>query len=217
MPSWQSLTEPISSPEPSGLLPEDMRGKWSPYVALKARPFKSASILPLRHVHCHGCNSLSAVPAAALSALCSQCHTHLQMGDYILRSGSRRNKIRTQGNITIAEGAYFSRLDLICNNLIMRGDGDGSISCRGSLIIYSSPSISQPLTVSKLDLRRGSSLSLSSGAHVEEAEIHGILRGFISATGRIVVKRGGSLHGDCRAKDLILEPGAQHIGRFDRI
>lgn len=219
MASWQSLTDPISSPEISGLLPEDEWDQWVPNIARKTRigAHYSQRSVPTRQVLCHNCEQQADVPARALSALCPHCHSHLQMGNFVLKSGMRRTKLRTQGDVVIASTAHLSRLNIICTNMVMKGVADGFITCRGKLTVYSSPHITESVRAGHLDLRLFSHLTLDKGIHVENAELRGELKGFIHAEGIIRIKRGGVLRGDCRARVLQIAPGGVHEGHFEQI
>ena len=220
MPSWQSLTRPIVCPEISGLLPEEDRGHWIPDKTIRARGHRvdyAMRPLPMVELVCHSCSQKIQVPARALSALCPLCRTHLQLGDYILKTGTRRSKVHTLGNVMIAANACLSRLNIICQDLTMKGTGDGSIQCKGRLCIYSKPVITQAVQANTLELRRGSHLKLEQDMHVQDAEIYGQLTGFIHASGRVHVHRGAILHGDCRALVLTIDPGGQHLGHFEQL
>ncbi|MFI3243878.1 MAG: polymer-forming cytoskeletal protein [Akkermansia sp.] len=219
MASWQSVTDPIISPEISGLLPEDEWGNWVPNIARKRRLMRDYAErkVPTRRVQCHQCEKFADVPLRALSAICPFCHTHLQMGDFVLKSGMRRNKLRTQGDVVIHADANLSRLNLVCTNLVMKGVGDGYINCRGKLTVYSKPHMHQSVKAGHLDMRLFSELRLENGIHVEKADIRGELRGFIHATGVVRIRRGGVLIGDCRALVLQIDSGGRHIGHFEQI
>ncbi len=219
MASWQSVTNPIVSPEISGLLPEDEWGRWVPNIARKKRIMQDYAQrqVPTRQVLCHQCEKMADVPLRALSALCPHCHTHLQMGDFVLKSGMRRTKLRTQGDVVIAANVCLSRLNIVCTNMVLKGLADGYIHCRGKLTVYGDPHMTQSVKAGYLDLRLFSHMTLDHGIHVESADIRGELKGFIHATGVVRIRRGGVLRGDCRALVLQIDSGGRHEGRFEQI
>lgn len=219
MASWQSLIDPIVSPEASGLLPREDWGTWVPQMTRrKILKADYAQHQPRqREVICHHCDKRATVPARALSALCPHCYTHLQMGNIVLKEGGRRTHLRTQGDVLIPSDITVSGLNVVCNNLIMKGKGDGLIHCRAKLCVYGSSTMTQAVRAGKLELRLFSHLQVEKGIYVEDAEIRGDLTGFIHATGVVRIRRGGVLRGDCRALVLKIDAGGVHEGHFEQL
>lgn len=208
----QFETEVMICDTASRLLPEEDWGTWSPSIPREPRPLP----LPIsqKRVTCFQCGQLSYVPLSALSAICSHCRIHMQLSNVLLRANSRRRRLETQGDITVASGAQLHELKLKCQNLTMKGEADGEFFCRGTMRVYASLRLSRALEAGVLELRRAAQLVAERGAMVGDAVLRGKFIGLLNAKGVIRVKRGGLLQGDCRATSLIVESGGRHIGSF---
>lgn len=212
MPEYR--TEPLISPANSGLLPEGERNR---RVALTSfHPTTRSKSIPQKTITCYECGKQSEVPAAALSANCIHCHAHLNMADIELKPGSRRLTIRTLGDVTVPTDTVLSHATIICRNLTMHGRVSGSFRISGTMALYNSLSIESQVKAEKLIIGKGSQITLSRGAELGSAEIYGRLTGDLQVRDRVTVHSGGSLTGDCRAVERLLEPGASHEGIFTR-
>ncbi len=207
-------TEPLIVPTVSGLLPEGERNRRVALTSLSAG--QPRAVVPQREICCYECGRHSHVPAAALSAQCIHCHTHLNMGDVELKAGARRLTVRTLGDVSIAAGAVLSNLSIVCRNLHVHGRGVGSFRCSGRLVVATSLALPGSVEAAELIVERGCELSLQQVAQVRRARIRGRLTGRLNAQGAITIARSGRLVGDCVAEELTIEPGGSHRGSFTR-
>jgi len=205
-------TVAIISDAPSRLLPQEEWGTWTPSIPRVACPLPKP--ISQKRVTCFQCGLFSYVPLTALSSICSHCRMHMQLSNVLLRANSRRRRLETQGDITVAAGAQLHNLKLKCQNLTMKGEADGEFYCRGTMRIYGSLRLSHALEVGVLELRRGALLLAERGAMVGDAVLRGKFIGLLNAKGVIRVKSGAVLEGECRATNLIIESGGRHVGSF---
>ncbi len=215
MPTTSSIKALVSE-DPSGILPEEDWGKWIPRIE-GTRRLRLPVMPEMRSVICYNCERETAVPAKALSALCSLCRSHLMLTNVVLRQGSARPNVSTIGNISIAKGANLSGLKLNCNNLHVQGTIDGQLRCRAKLTMSHDNKLTKKPQVGTLLVERGVTLKLPAGIDAEEIIIKGELHGDITATHSIKLESGGSLHGDCHTPSLeIAALTAVHHGRWQQ-
>lgn len=213
MPEFRA--EPLIVPVSSGLLPEGERNRRVALTSFSSRE-KRASI-PTRQVTCYECGRQSHVPAAALSANCIHCHAHLRMTDVEMKAGSRKLTVRTLGNVTVRDDAVLSHVSVVCNNLHMYGRASGTFRCSGVAHIFSEVEISGGVSADKLAILKGANVTFAQAAVAREIKVQGRCVGNLKATERIRLKKGAAVEGDCTTPNLIVEPGAQHLGRWVRI
>lgn len=203
-------TEPLIVPVDSGLLPAGERDRRVALTSFRSEPAQRVQI-PMREVVCYECGKTSQVPAAALSASCIHCHSHLNMADMEVRPGTRRLTIRTLGNVRVPSSTRLSNLSVVCHDMVVQGRVSGSFRCSGVLTLSSSTRIEGSISASRLVVEKGVEVELSVGAAAESAEIHGSLKGRLQCKGLLHVHRGGSYEGVCKAADVQVDPG----GHFD--
>jgi hypothetical protein len=131
----------------------------------------------MRDVTCYECGKESQVPAAALSANCIHCHTHLNMADVEIRPGSRRLTVRTLGNVHVPAATVLSHLSVVCNNMDVDGRVSGSFRCTGTLSLNASMVLDGAVSAGKLVVDKGAEVELTVGAAAEQVEIYGRLEG----------------------------------------
>ena len=202
-------TEPLIVPTVSGLLPAGERDR---RVALTSFRSEDERVqVPMRTVTCYECGMECQVPAAALSANCIHCHSHLNMADVEIRPGSRRLTIRTLGNVHVQSGTKLSNLSVVCHNMEVDGRVSGSFRCTGTLSFNTSTRVEGSISAGKLVVDKGAEVELTVGAAAESAEIYGRLTGRLQCKGLLHVYRNGAYAGVCKAADVQVDPG----GSFD--
>ena len=201
-------TEPLIVPVVSGLLPIGERDR---RVALTSFSSEDGRVqVPMRDVTCYECGKESKVPAAALSANCIHCHTHLNMADVEIRPGSRRLTVRTLGNVRVPAGTVLSNLSIVCQNMEVNGRVSGSFRCSGTLDFNASVCVEGSISAGKLVVDRGAEVELAVGAAAETVEVYGCLKGRVQCKGVMHIYRGGSFEGICKAADVVVEPGGRY-------
>ncbi len=213
--NWQDLLPPLLVNEPSGILPREDWGTWSPRVTVP-RYWRSINQPEKRSVTCYECEQSCDVPMRALSALCPHCRSHMQLVDITVKPTSRRSHINTQGKITISSDCRLSNLRLQCNKLVIKGNIDGLINCRGELVISGSPTLTQPLRAGKLIITSTGRLHAHAAIHADEVIIHGSLEGYVHAKHSLRIAAGGNLQGNCRSPVLSIAPKGNHVGRWEQ-
>ena len=168
--------------------------------------------VPTREVVCQVCGRRSRIPIAALSAHCVHCRSHFETADYVLRSGTRHRALRTLGRVTIPEDAELSHLDIMCSDLVISGKISGRFRATQKLELCGRANVSGELSAVFLSVPFGARVTVDPSAMVQDAELHGEMRGRLIAKGQVRVYAGGKLLGDCRARKLLLDPGAMHEG-----
>lgn len=203
-------TSPLVVATVSGILPADERDRrvaLSSFAASAERP-----AVPMREVVCYECGKRTSVPAAALSANCTHCHTHLNMVDVELKPGSRRLTIRTVGKVTVQPDTVLSHLSIVCSDMHVGGQVSGSFRCFGTLTFANSMRVEGVVKASHLIVEKGAEVVLAEGAEVKSAFISGRLSGVLEARGPVTVARGGELLGTCRSPQLEVQPGGRYSG-----
>ncbi len=213
--NWQDLLPPMLVNEPSGILPREDWGTWSPRVTVSRR-WNVSNQPATRCVTCYECEELCDVPIRALSALCPHCRNHMQLVDVTIKHNSRRSHINTQGKITITSDCRLSNLRLQCNKMLIKGNIDGLINCRGELVISGSPTLTQPLRAGKLIITSTGNLYAHAGIHADEVIIHGTVHGYVHAKNSLRIAAGGTLQGNCRGSVLNIAHKGNHIGRWEQ-
>lgn len=165
----------------------------------------------MRTVTCYECGMECQVPAAALSANCIHCHSHLNMADVEIRPGSRRLTIRTLGNVHVPPNTVLSNLSVVCHNMEVNGRVSGSFRCTGELSFNASTRVDGAISAERLVVDKGAEVELVAGAAAEKADIYGRLVGRLQCKELLHIYRGGSYEGVCKAADVVVDPG----GRFD--
>lgn len=201
-------TEPLIVPVVSGLLPIGERDR---RVALTSFSSEDGKVqVPMRDVTCYECGKESQVPAAALSANCIHCHTHLNMADVEIRPGSRKLTVRTLGNVRVPAATVLSNLSIVCQNMEVNGRVSGSFRCTGTLDFNTSVCVEGSISAGKLVVDRSAEVELAVGAAAESVEVYGSLKGRVQCKGVMHIYRGGSFEGICKAADVVVEPGGRY-------
>lgn len=203
-------TEPFVVATVSGILPADERDR---RVALSSfAPAENRPAVPMREVICYECGKRTAVPAAALSAACTHCHTHLNMNDVDIKPGSRRLTVRTVGKVTVLPDTVLSHLSVVCSDMRILGQVSGSFRCFGTLTFANSMRVEGKVKASHLIVEKGAEVVLAEEAEVKTAYIGGRLSGVLRAQKLVTVPRGGALIGTCLSPKIEVEPGGRYSG-----
>lgn len=206
-------TEPLVVTSVSGLLPPDERDR---RVALSSfAPSASRPAVPMREVRCYECGKRTSVPAAALSAACTHCHTHLNMTDVELKPTSRRLTIRTVGKVNVQPDTVLSHLSVVCSDMMIHGQVSGSFRCSGTLTFANSMRVEGRVKASHLVVEKGAEVVFTEGAEVKTAVVAGRLSGLLNARSLVTVPRGGALVGTCICPKIDVEPGGRYSGTAD--
>ena len=208
-------TEPLVVSVPSGLLPEGERDRRVALTSFSARG-KRVDV-PQREIVCYECGERTQVPAAALSANCSHCRTHLKMTDVDLKPGARRLTVRTLGNVTVLADAVLSQLSITCNDCYLNGRGSGVFRCSGLLKVCCNNRIEGSVQAGRMEVERGVDLILTQGATVDELVVSGRLTGRLVAKRSVIIRRGGELYGNCFTPSLVVEQGGTHRGEWHEV
>ena len=208
-------TEPLVVSVPSGLLPEGERDRRVALTSFSARG-KRVDV-PQREIVCYECGERTQVPAAALSANCSHCRTHLKMTDVELKPGARRLTVRTLGNVTVLADAVLSQLSITCNDCYLNGRGSGVFRCSGVLRVCCNNRIEGSVQAGRMEVERGVDLILTQGATVDDLVVSGRLTGRLVAKRSVIIRRGGELYGNCFTPSLVVEQGGTHRGEWHEV
>lgn len=203
-------TEPLVVTSVSGLLPAEERDR---RVALSSfAPSAERPAVPMREVRCYECGKRTAVPAAAMSANCTHCHTHLNMTDVELKPSSRRLTIRTVGKVTVQPDTVLSHLSVVCSDMEINGQVSGAFRCFGTLTFRNSMRVEGRVRASHLVVEKGAEIVFAEGAEVKTAVIEGRVSGILNAQKHVTVPRGGELIGTCVCPKIEVEPGGRYSG-----
>ncbi|MGN0837231.1 MAG: polymer-forming cytoskeletal protein [Akkermansia sp.] len=205
-------TEPLVVQSVSGLLPEGERDRRVALTSFASR--SSEHRVPQREISCYECGKRCSVPAAALSAHCIHCHSHLNLADMEIKPGSHRLTVRTAGRVLVpAETELSAPLSIRCGELEIHGRITGSFFCTGRLTFASSLQVSGAVRAAELRVEKGARVTLQEGARVRTATVAGQLQGVLRARGVVRVLRTGLLEGDCAADQVVVEPGGRWLGQ----
>lgn len=203
-------TEPLVVTSVSGLLPPDERDR---RVALSSfAPSAERPAVPMREVRCYECGKRTSVPAAALSAACTHCHTHLNMTDVELKPTSRRLTIRTVGKVHVQPDTVLSHLSVVCSDMKILGQVSGAFRCSGTLTFANSMRVEGKVAAKHLIIEKGAEVVFTEEAEVDTAVIEGRLAGVLRARTLVTVPRGGEMLGTCICPKIDVEPGGHYRG-----
>ncbi|MCH5284383.1 MAG: polymer-forming cytoskeletal protein [Akkermansiaceae bacterium] len=209
-------TEPLVVPVVSCFIPVRDRAPRGIFSPLPPGAREDRVAVPTREIVCYECGQRSHIPEAALSAHCVHCRAHLSTAHVELKPGTRRLTVRTLGDVSLPAGVELSHLSIICRHLSIAGKGSGTLRCSGTLTLRGEAVVEGAVQAGSIIVTPGARVRLSPSAVAAQAEVEGYLTGCLQVAGEIRIGRGGVLEGDCRARQLIVEPGGRHAGVWVR-
>ena len=209
-------TQPLVVPVVSGYVPVEERRRGGVFAPLPPDDREERVPVPMREVVCYECGKSSQIPAAALSAHCVHCRSHLNTADIELKPGTLRLTVRTLGDVFLPAGVELSHLSVICRHMSIAGRASGTLRCTGTLTLRGSARVEGQVQAGCLVVAAGAQAEVSPSVAAESAEVAGQITGRLHVSGGIHIGREGALLGDCRAAQLTFDPGGRHSGRWVR-
>ena len=165
----------------------------------------------LRHVTCFQCGTDLAVPVTALSTMCKQCSSHVDLSDYKVDSSTSKN-FKTKGRLVIEQNGFLFNTDSLVGEAIVKGRFIGKLTTEGALEIHPTAEIKGSFKAGKLVIPVGMRFRWKDDLKVGGAEISGEVVANLRAEKTVALKSTARVFGDITACNLVVENGAVIVG-----
>jgi len=165
----------------------------------------------MQEIQCSNCGHLHRVSPGASTSYCPRCGEEESLHDLRINRAWNR-PIRTRGDVVITPNGAVGAVPVRCANLFIEGVFAGDAECRGDLVMRASGCITGRICCRRLLIEEGAEVKFTNPVDAREVRIDGRVRGEIICPGRIVLEEHARLHGDIRARALVVKTGARHSG-----
>ena len=177
----------------------------------EAREHRTPPQAPPQEIQCHNCGHLHHASPGATSTVCPRCGEEEFLQDLRI-SRTWNQPVRTRGNVLVTRDGAVGPVPIRCENLVIEGAHSGDVECRGDFVMRAGGRISGRVRCKRLIVEQGAEVEFARPVDATEVRIDGCVRGDISCPGRIILEEHARLHGDIRARALVVKTGARHTG-----
>lgn len=162
-------------------------------------------------ITCHSCKKAQTMTQGIKESHCIHCGAYINLRDYEIETEWHK-RIQTSGNVHIHKHAIVRGVAIECHDLFCEGELHGSIHCTGKLEFHNSSTIIGKIFCQQLVLHSTCYIHSAAAIQTHSALIIGQLHGSLIASGGVTLEKSAILHGDITAANILIRPGAKHIG-----
>ena len=167
----------------------------------------SKPAIDFRFVNCFHCGLRLEVSTTAVSTICKQCSTHLDLCDYHVSSIVLRS-FKTAGRLVIEKTGYVHDTAAVVGDAVIKGKFRGNLVADRSLTICSTAEIYGTIKAARLVIPLSTRFRWHKPLRVKTAEIYGELTARLYAEEIVLLASTARFFGNLHAGSLEVQAGA---------